>query len=89
MMNPIRHSQDKKISHSKQQNNSKHANMSKGMNKSINDRSTSYRAAITGCGSFVPDKILTNEDLAKMVDTTDEWITTRTGIKARHITTGS
>ncbi len=43
------------------------------------------RAQITGWGKFVPEKILTNEDLSKMVDTSDEWITTRTGIKERHI----
>ncbi len=35
---------------------------------------------------YVPEKILTNQDLEKMVDTSDEWITTRTGIKERHIT---
>jgi 3-oxoacyl-[acyl-carrier-protein] synthase-3 len=46
----------------------------------------SYRAVITGYGSFAPEKVLTNDDLAKMMDTSDEWITTRTGIKARHIT---
>jgi len=40
---------------------------------------------ITGTGSYLPDKILTNSDLEKMVDTSDEWITTRTGIKERHI----
>jgi 3-oxoacyl-[acyl-carrier-protein] synthase-3 len=40
---------------------------------------------ITGTGSYLPDKILTNLDLEKMVDTSDEWITTRTGIKERHI----
>ena len=45
-----------------------------------------YRAVIIGHGSFAPAKKLTNDDLAKMVDTTDEWITTRTGIKVRHIT---
>ena len=45
-----------------------------------------YRAVIKGCGSFTPKKILSNEDLSKMVDTSDEWITTRTGIKTRHIT---
>ncbi len=45
-----------------------------------------YRAVITGSGSFAPKKILSNEDLAKMVETSDEWITTRTGIKTRHIT---
>jgi 3-oxoacyl-[acyl-carrier-protein] synthase-3 len=44
-------------------------------------------AVITGHGSFAPTKILTNDDLARMVDTSDEWITSRTGIKTRHITT--
>ena len=57
------------------------------MNKSINGHSPTYRAVITGHGSFVPAKKLTNADLAKMVDTSDEWITVRTGIKVRHITT--
>ena len=42
-------------------------------------------ASIIGTGSYVPTKVLTNEDLAKIVDTTDEWITTRTGIKERRI----
>ena len=41
--------------------------------------------SITGIGSYVPEKILTNADLEKMVDTSDEWITTRTGIKERRI----
>ena len=41
--------------------------------------------SITGVGSFVPEKILTNADLEKMVETSDEWITTRTGIKERRI----
>ncbi len=44
-----------------------------------------YHAIITGTGSFVPEKLLSNADLAKMVNTSDEWITTRTGIKVRHI----
>ena len=43
------------------------------------------RAVIIGTGSCLPERILTNADLAKMVDTSDEWITTRTGIKTRHI----
>jgi len=47
---------------------------------------SAYRAVITGHGSFAPEKTLTNDELARMVDTTDEWITTRTGIKVRHIT---
>jgi 3-oxoacyl-[acyl-carrier-protein] synthase-3 len=42
-------------------------------------------ARITGTGSAVPDKVLTNADLEKLVDTTDEWITSRTGIKERRI----
>lgn len=46
---------------------------------------TKLRAAITGVAGYVPEDILTNEDLAKIVDTSDEWITTRTGIKQRHI----
>lgn len=41
--------------------------------------------SVTGVGSYVPAKILTNLDLEKMVETTDEWITTRTGIKERRI----
>ncbi|MFA5553204.1 MAG: beta-ketoacyl-ACP synthase III [Phycisphaerae bacterium] len=56
------------------------------MNKEVDGRVATYRAVITGTGSFAPEKVLTNEDLSKMVDTTDEWITTRTGIKKRHIT---
>lgn len=40
---------------------------------------------ILGIGSYVPEKVLTNFDLEKMVDTSDEWITERTGIKQRHI----
>ena len=42
-------------------------------------------AAITGVGHYVPEKVLTNHDLEKMVDTSDEWITSRTGIKERRI----
>ena len=46
---------------------------------------TKLRATITGIGAYVPDYILTNEELSKMVDTSDEWIMTRIGIKERHI----
>jgi 3-oxoacyl-[acyl-carrier-protein] synthase-3 len=42
-------------------------------------------SSIIGTGSYLPEKVLTNDDLSKMVDTSDEWITTRTGIKERHI----
>ena len=41
--------------------------------------------SIIGTGSYVPEKIITNDDLSRMVDTSDEWITTRTGIKERRI----
>ena len=44
-----------------------------------------YRAAITAVSHWVPEKILTNADLEKMVDTNDEWIYSRTGIRERHI----
>jgi 3-oxoacyl-[acyl-carrier-protein] synthase III len=43
------------------------------------------RATITGLGKYVPPKILTNKDLEEMVDTSNDWITTRTGIKERRI----
>lgn len=46
------------------------------------------RAAITGVGGYVPDYILTNHELSTMVDTNDEWITSRTGIKERRILKG-
>lgn len=43
------------------------------------------RSVILGCGSYLPETILTNDELAKRVETTDEWIVKRTGIKRRHI----
>ena len=46
------------------------------------------KAAITGIHGYVPDYVLTNAELERMVDTNDEWITTRTGIKERHILKG-
>ena len=42
-------------------------------------------ARIAGTGSYLPEKVLTNDDLAKFVDTSDEWITARTGIRQRHV----
>ncbi|MEY2812437.1 MAG: hypothetical protein RI991_1432, partial [Bacteroidota bacterium] len=45
-------------------------------------------AAITSVGGYVPDYVLTNAELEKMVDTNDEWIKTRTGISERHILKG-
>ena len=45
----------------------------------------SHGVTIAGTGSYLPEKILTNEDLSKFVETSDEWIVTRTGIKERRI----
>ena len=42
-------------------------------------------ARITGTGSYLPEYVRTNHELEKMVDTSDQWITERTGIKQRHI----
>ncbi len=42
------------------------------------------RSAVTGVGSYLPENIVTNDDLSKFVDTTDEWIVERTGIRQRH-----
>ena len=44
-----------------------------------------YRAKITAIGTYVPPRVLTNADLEKMVETSNEWILTRTGISERHI----
>jgi 3-oxoacyl-[acyl-carrier-protein] synthase-3 len=43
------------------------------------------RSVVLGCGSYLPRRILTNDDLSRMVDTSDDWIVQRTGIRARHI----
>ena len=48
-------------------------------------KSNKYNAVITGLGMYVPDKIMDNAYFEKIVDTTDEWITTRTGIKERRL----
>lgn len=45
----------------------------------------SLKAVLRGCGAFLPEQVLTNEDLSKRVDTSDEWIRERTGIRERHI----
>jgi 3-oxoacyl-[acyl-carrier-protein] synthase-3 len=44
-----------------------------------------YASVVRGVGGYLPEKVLTNDDLAKMVDTTDQWIAERTGIRKRHI----
>lgn len=59
------------------------------MEQLTKDSAAKYHAVITGYGSFAPSKVLTNNDLAKMVDTSDDWIMTRTGIKQRHISNDS
>ncbi len=46
---------------------------------------TRFRSVFAGVGSYLPKKVLSNDDLANMVDTNDEWIRQRTGIKRRHI----
>mgnify|MGYP000817026133 CR=1 FL=1 len=45
-------------------------------------------AAITGVGEYLPDYLLTNEELSRMVDTSDEWIMSHIGVKTRHILRG-
>ena len=44
------------------------------------------KARILGTGSYLPEHVLTNDDMAKLVETSDEWIRERTGIKERHLT---
>ncbi len=46
---------------------------------------TVMRSVVLGCGSYLPSRVVTNAELAKTVDTTDEWIAQRTGIRERHI----
>jgi len=48
-------------------------------------QSSMLRSRFIGCGGYLPEKVLTNDDLAKIVDTTDEWIVERSGIRERHI----
>lgn len=53
------------------------------------DKKNLIPVQIAGFGRFVPESVVTNNDLAKIVETTDEWITTRTGIKERHVVSGN
>ena len=46
---------------------------------------SAVRTVIKGCGGYLPERIVTNDEIAKMVDTSDSWITSRTGIKERRI----
>ena len=46
---------------------------------------SAIRSIILGCGGYLPERVMTNAELSQMVDTSDEWITQRTGIRQRHI----
>ena len=46
---------------------------------------TAKRSVVLGCGSYLPQKVLTNAELAARIETSDEWIVQRTGIRQRHI----
>ena len=46
---------------------------------------TAIRSVVLGCGSYLPERILTNAELATRIDTSDEWIVQRTGIRERHV----
>ena len=46
---------------------------------------TAIRSVVLGCGSYLPERILTNAELATRLDTSDEWIVQRTGIRERHV----
>ena len=56
-----------------------------GGNLTMLHRPALLRSQVIGCGAYLPSRIVTNKELAQRIDTTDEWITTRTGIKQRHI----
>ena len=47
--------------------------------------SAMIRSVVRGVGAYLPERILTNEEMSTIVDTTDDWIRERTGIRARHI----
>ncbi len=51
----------------------------------MHESTSAHPVTIAGTGSYLPEKVLTNDDLSKIVDTSDEWITSRTGIKERRI----
>ena len=51
----------------------------------LKEKRVAPNAVITGWGMYAPPRIMTNDDLAKMVDTSDEWIVSRTGIRERRI----
>src|SRR6202043_1207496 len=57
----------------------------RGRHRPRSQRVTSVlRSVVTGVGGYLPERVVTNDDLAKVVDTSDEWIVERTGIRQRH-----
>ena len=46
---------------------------------------TAIRSIVLGCGSYLPERVVTNAELAAQIDTSDDWIVQRTGIRQRHI----
>ena len=59
------------------------------MTPHFSSSSSPTNAGIVGLGMCVPERILTNDELSRMVDTSDEWIRSRTGIKQRHVADAS
>jgi len=55
----------------------------------IGDARSDLHVTITGIGAYAPERVLTNDDLSKLVDTSDEWIMERTGIRERRIAADS
>ncbi len=51
----------------------------------MTDNQRVVRSVVRGVGSYLPERVLTNDELSKLVDTSDEWIVQRTGIRERHI----
>lgn len=64
---------------------SKEGNQSQHGGKTAGTPSALFRTRISGTGSYLPEKLLTNADIEKLVDTNDQWIRERTGIEVRHI----
>src|SRR4051794_16832571 len=58
--------------------------LKRSLKKEVNDMSE-FKTRIAGTGSFLPEKVLTNADIEKMVETSDSWIVERTGIRERRI----
>jgi len=53
--------------------------------KAVPRSSSQLRSVVLGCGAYLPERVVTNDDLSRQIDTSDEWIVERTGIKQRHI----